>query len=90
MTDTNLFYQMTFQYSAINLSLQEALSYLQKIYNNLQLLDNQYEIINYEKLIYIDYYYNENEDIQFYLKKIKKKIAKTWINKQKLINRLTN
>ena len=90
MTDTNLFYQMTFQYSSVNLSLQEALSYLQKIYNNLQLLDNQYDIINYEKLIYIDYYYNENEDIQFYLKKIKKKIAKTWINKQKLINRLTN
>lgn len=90
MTDTNLFYQMTSKYSSINLSLQGALSYLQKIYNNLKLLDNQYDIINYEKLIYIDYYYNENEDIQFYLKKIKKKISKTWIDKQKLINRLTN
>lgn len=90
MTDTNLFYSMTFKYSDINLSLQDSIKYLQNIYNNLKLLENQYKIINYDKLIYIDFYYGENEEIQFYLKKIKKKIADTWIKKQKLINRLSN
>lgn len=90
MTDTNLFYSMTFKYSDVNLSLQDSIKYLQNIYNNLKLLENQYKIINYDKLIYIDFYYGENEDIQFYLKKIKEKIANTWIKKQKLINRLSN
>ena len=86
----NLFYKMTFECSSYNFSIVEAYYYLEKIYNNLQYLENGYEIIDYQKLIYIDFYYGHDNDIQFYLTKIKETIADSWIKEQKVINRIKN
>lgn len=86
----NLFYKMTFECSNYNFSITDAYYYLEKIYNNLQYLENGYEIIDYQKLIYIDFYYGYDNDIQFYLTKIKKVIADFWINEQKTISRIKN
>lgn len=85
----NLFYKMTFECSN-NFSITDAYYYLEKIYNNLQYLENGYEIIDYQKLIYIDFYYGYDNDIQFYLTKIKEIIANFWINEQKIIIRVKN
>ena len=86
----NLFYKMTFECSNYNFSITDAYYYLEKIYNNLQYLENGYEIIDYQKLIYIDFYYGHDTDIQFYLIKIKEIIANFWLDKQKVINRIKN
>lgn len=86
----NLFYKMTFECSNYNFSIIEAYHYLEKIYNNLQYLENGYEIVDYKKLIYIDFYYGYDNDIQFYLTKIKETIADFWLNEQKIINRIKN
>ena len=86
----NLFYKMTFDCSNYNFSIIDAYYYLEKIYNNLQYLENGYEIIDYQKLIYIDFYYGYDTDIQFYLTKIKETIADFWIKEQKAISRIKN
>lgn len=85
----NLFYKMTFECSN-SFSITDAYYYLEKIYNNLQYLENGYGIIDYQKLIYIDFYYGYDNDIQFYLTKIKKVIANFWLNEQKIIARIKN
>lgn len=46
--------------------------------------------INYQKLIYINFYYGYDNDIQFYLTKIKETIADFWLNEQKIIARIKN
>lgn len=86
----NLFYKMTAECSDYTFSITDAYYYLEKIYNNLQYLENGYEIIDYQKLIYIDFYYGYDNDIQFYLIKIKEVIADFWINEQKIISRIKN
>lgn len=86
----NLFYKMTFECSNYSFSITDAYYYLEKIYNNLQYIENGYEIIDYKKLIYIDFYYGYDNDIQFYLTKIKETIADFWINEQKVISRIKN
>ena len=54
--------------------------------NNNELKD--FNFINYEKLFYIDVYYSDDDNIQFYLKQVKTLIANNWYERQLILNRI--
>ena len=61
----NLFYKMTFECNNFNLSKLEAYNYLINLINYLDIIN--YDIIDYQKLIYIEMAYGEDEIILFHL-----------------------
>lgn len=80
---TNQFLNFTFKYNNFIYSQQEALIYLKNIYNN-----KSYDLIDYEKFIYIDVNFSNNNEIQYFINKIKQDISNNWFKKQQFINRL--
>lgn len=73
-----------------NLSLEQALKYINYItnkqftYHN----DNNYDGLNYEKIIYIETTFAENEEIQLKIKNLKNYIAQNYLFKQKYLQRI--
>ena len=87
--NNNLFIEYTTKYINFSLSIDAAKEYLLQI-----LQDNKYSTMNnicqidFEKLIFIDYHYSDNETINSLLKEIKKQISENYQYKQQLLNRL--
>lgn len=86
----NPFFNSTFKYSNFTLSLEEAKTYLHYFLNNQQYLNEYlYNLIDYEKLFYIEIFYQNNEDIQYLIRELKEIIANNWLKKQQLLKRIT-
>lgn len=74
----------------IILTEEEALNYLNYINQNNFLYNNisNYDIIDYEKLIFIEYIFIDNQNIQKLLIEIKKNIANGYYLKNQYKNRI--
>ena len=49
--------------------------------------DMAYDLINYERLIFLEYYFSDNKKIQDLISKLKTTIYENYIMRKKLINR---
>lgn len=69
---------------------EEAIIYLSMLLHNDFCYSNatSYDLIDYEKLFYIEYEFSSSEKISELLKAIKQEIAETYIYKQKYLVRL--
>ncbi len=84
----NKFIDFTHTFNGFTYTKDEALKDLKKLLDNNQL--KNFNFINYEKLFYIDIYYSNDDDVQFYLKQIKQIIADNWYERQIILNRLNS
>ena len=80
------FINFTYSFNSFQYTKEQALVDLQEMLNNNELKD--FNFINYEKLFYIDVYYSDDDNIQFYLKQIKTLIANNWYERQLILNRI--
>lgn len=80
------FINFTYSFNGFQYTKEQALIDLQEMLNNNELKD--FNFINYEKLFYIDVYYSDDDNIQFYLKQIKTLIANNWHERQLILNRI--
>lgn len=80
------FINFTYSFNSFQYTKEQALIDLQEMLSNNELKD--FNFINYEKLFYIDVYYNDDDNIQFYLKQIKTLIANNWHERQLILNRI--
>lgn len=74
------------------LEREQAFRYLTLINNLGPYYSNNcnYDLIDYQKIIYIEEVFNNDEEIIFLINKIKKAISEAYSYKQKYIKRLTN
>ena len=88
--NTNIFLTQTLAYNNYDFTEQDAKAFLTKIFNiKDNCLYDSYEFgIDYATLIYIDIMFQENEEISILVKQIKQCIAKNWLKKKQLLNRL--
>lgn len=80
------FINFTYSFNSFQYTKEQALIDLQEMLNNNELKD--FNFINYEKLFYIDVYYSNDNNIQFYLKQIKTLIANNWYERQLILDRI--
>lgn len=80
------FINFTYSFNSFQYTKEQALVDLQEMLNNNELKD--FNFINYEKLFYIDVYYSDDDNIQFYLKQVKTLIANNWYERQLILNRI--
>lgn len=84
------FFNNTFKYNNFQITLEQAKQYLKFFLNNEQYMNAYlYDLMNYEKLIYIEMTYFDDEDICYMIKKLKTIIADNWLKKQQLLNRIS-
>lgn len=76
----------------IILNEQQALKYLKLINNLMPYYSNMsnYDMIDYQKLIYLEETFLDNEEIISLIKQIKTQISTSYIYKQKYFKRITN
>ena len=76
----------------IILTEQQALHYLKLINNLFPYYSNMsnYDLIDYQKIIYLEETFANNKEIIFLIKQIKTKISEFYIYKNKYFKRLTN
>lgn len=88
--DENFYYLINILNTSDILSEEQAFNYLQKInsinflYNNM----NSYDILDYEKIIFIEITYKNNQNIQELVQQIKQNISSGYIYKEKLKERI--
>lgn len=86
-----IFLENTYLYNNFNISKNYAMAYLKKLLDehDLWLNDQAIESLDYEKILYIEQYFTDEEDIQLLIKQLKNIIIDNWIKKQKLLIRLS-
>ena len=85
----NPFIHQTTEYNNFSISIEESIKFLNKLLNSKNYSNRtSYDFIDYEKLLFIENQYENNEEIMFLIKKIKNIISKNYLFKQQLLNKL--
>ena len=84
------FFTNTFKYNNFTITEEEAKKYLIYFINHEEFNNSfLYDLLNYEKLIYIEMTYKDNNEITFLIEKLKQRIADNWLKKQQFLNRIS-
>ena len=89
--ENNFFYLLQYSNASTvdDLNEQNIINELSYLLNNTTLNNDNYDIINYEWLIFIELSFKNNEQILALINKIKNNIKENYILKEKLLTRLT-
>lgn len=89
--ENNFFYLLQYSNASTvdDLNEQNIINELSYLLNNTALNNDNYDIINYEWLIFIELSFKNNEQILALINKIKNNIKENYILKEKLLTRLT-
>ena len=89
--ENNFFYLLQYSNASTvdDLNEQNIINELSYLLNNTTLNNDNYDIINYEWLIFIELSFKNNEQISALINEIKNNIKENYILKEKLLTRLT-